>query len=237
MAELDDGLFLCDAEPSGGLGDFDDTTDPYNILTTTSGEVNNGGYAYRVTYSGTSAQTAYAIMAASSVSSLYFRMYVYIPSTIRGSLNYKYIQFCRFNDSGNSEIARLGVQCDLTPWEYDKWLLQTWPSGTAQTSTEYFATDTWVRLEGRFINDATSGGVVMRIDGNQVLASTTENTSSFYCDEVRIGSISNSDPATGDKIYFDDCKAYTSDWVGAYQEAPTGAVPVIAYKHFRDMRE
>jgi hypothetical protein len=224
------GLFIADAEPSGGTGDFDSVTDAGGILSGITAAKNNGSYGYKIAYDGTNA-TGYGVMSGlSNLSEIFVRMYVYIPTGLNGTANYKQINFFRTFDGG-TQTGRWGLQCNTTPWNFDRWYCQSFPSGGSTTTTDQFANDTWIRVEGRFYRHASAGGCVLRIDGTDEITLLSENSSALYVDEVWLGSIysSSGEPPNGDYFYFDDCKASDSDWVGAYSAGEThGLAGVVA---------
>jgi len=78
--------------------------------------------------------------------------------------------------------------------------------------------DTWYRLEGRFLNHASTGGAEFWLDGVSKGSDYTDNTQAYTPDGLKVGIVGKSagtQPDANSILYFDDVVVSTSA-IGAY---------------------
>ena len=225
MAEADDGLFLIDGEDAGSTPwEFDSISEAGSMtLALDSNNPNNGTYAYRVTFDGSSEQAYGTVSFSPNVDEIYLRFYLYVPSTTTGG-NWQNAYIVRMLD--NSPFAalvqfyiRTGGDGAFYSWG---WIID---QGGSSTSTTNFSTDEWHYVEIHWVSDASVGGATIKVDGDTLVADEDQDTSANDLNNIRIGIDPNGSftGGNGHTLDFDDIKAADDDWVGAYSAAGGGA--------------
>ena len=218
-----EGLFLADAEPAGGVGDFDGTSTEGDMsIAGIEAAQCHGSYGYKITYDGTN-DLAYGYFTLSDLTELWVRMYVYLPSSLTPGGTWKQLYLIQLYD-GASYAIRMGIQSNATP-AYYTWVSQVSGQGLGQSATN-FSLDAWHYIEVHWISDGEVGGASVKVDGSGlIITDEDQDTSGFAIDSARFGSTLNTavTPAN-DYFYMDDIKGSSVDWVGPYSEAGGGRI-------------
>jgi len=223
FAEADNGLFLADAEPAGGVGDFDDTSvEGAMTITGIVAAKNNGDYGYKINYDGVNDQAWGRFSSLGDLTELWVRMYVYIPSSLTPEAAWRQLYFGGIYD-GNTYALWFGVESESTPTWYT-WILRVQGQAIQKNATN-FGMDEWHRVEAHWISDDTNGGGTLKVDGDVAITDENQDTSAYAIDNCRFGSVySGSIMPESDYFYFDDVKGSSVDWVGPYSEAGGGRI-------------
>ena len=226
MAEASGGLFGPLDGETADLSQWDSTVESgTNTFSTQAAAANNGSYGFRVLYAGSSG-TAYGQIGFTPSDTEWFRWYVYIPSTFNTNAQYIILLHAHLLDGG-THVAQVGFGSWDAGTVPDRWALR-WQY-SYQYSTTNFSTNAWHMVELKYVRHATTGGVELWVDGDQLLTDIDQDTSSYYPDTFRLGDVDGSrSPDNGDYFYIDDVLGDTSQ-IGAYSDVGSSGNPWYYY--------
>ena len=183
-----------------------------------AGAANHGSYGYKFTGDGSN-NYAYGYVTFAGQTELYFRYYIYIPSTFNHSEGTDYAYVGYMQDGAAGKVIA-GFQCTPNPAAWALW----YSGGVFSTSATNFSVDEWHRVEIRFYAGSGADGVVQCwIDGDLVFDHTGLNFAGVEIDKVLAGQMDTTLlPDNGDYFYLDDILFSTTGPIGAYAG---GALP------------
>ncbi len=231
MAELDDGLFLIDGEDAGSTPwEFDSViVGGSNTFALDVAAKNNGTYGYKASFVGSPPdRNSRGIKTLSDPSTIYVRAYVFLSAGFAMGAAYENLQLLALVD-GMTDIIVLGVYehdgGELARW----WKISEVGGVGEENDTTNFSLNAWHYLEIKFVAGTGSDGIVeCRVDGTVLFggADTGLSSSALAPDTLQVGAQADrgQEPVNGSFIYFDDIKAATDDWVGAYSDAGGGII-------------
>jgi hypothetical protein len=217
MAEAE-GVFLLDGEDAGSTPwEFGSLTqEGSNIFALDAAAADHGSYGYRASFDGTN-EGCYATKSYTNQTDLYFRFYVRINSGFNCTEEGEVTLLSWY--VGGSITARITIYASgsTTPNRFIYYV--DW-AGQKESSTG-FAIGSWIRVEVRLVVHASTGGMLVWVNGTQIVdakLALTYNTSDYAHNTLYVGNRTGlAVPGSGDSIDFDDIKCDTSP-IGEYAE-------------------
>ena len=193
-------LIIIDAE-EGDLSEWDSITESAgNTITADASAKYNGDYGFKIIFNG-SAGTAYGTKTFTENNESWFRFYIYVPTGFNGADTYNIVNVGDLYDGG-SYVGQFGLKTmgssTVVGWNCRYMYTSLW-------SSTNFSNDEWHYVEIKYVRDAVNGGVVMYVDGNEIINNTGYDSSSKYVDTLRFGWTDAGDaPTSDDYLYLDD---------------------------------
>jgi uncharacterized repeat protein (TIGR02543 family) len=172
FTELPPPYRFTDGYESGDFTHWTGTTTVSGSAAVTSSVVYSGTYSGQFAVnSGSSARRAYSHITVGSLTEVYARAYVYIPSDLALSSGQK-VFLIQMRDAGGSPVACFGVIADGSG---PRWAVQSgnWPYALGTSGPNGSG---WHLIEAYFTRAASGPTLILWVDGVEV-ASLTENTS------------------------------------------------------------
>ena len=216
MAETAGSLYLMDAE-TGDTSQFTSTTESgTNTFRADDTAEDHGTYGFKLALTNSTA-TAYGLKTFTDNDTEWHRFYIYIDPAIDLNSNYAQLYLFKLAD-GFTTLCDFGIysQASGTP---TKWFFGY---KSADVSSTNFSTGAWHLIEIKWVRHASTGGVLLYVDGSLILSDVNQDTSAEYADRIYVGKTVSygANPDNGNYVYFDDIRGNDTQ-NGAYSDAST----------------